>query len=87
MKVIYILAVLFAFGWIIDKTGITKPSVCDCNKAAMKYVMNSSNSAGNWLDCAKSYEKEIRNYGKRNGFNEVNIYDEGIAYFADKCDE
>lgn len=76
---IAILGVLFLFG--------CSPSVCDCNKAAMKYAMSSENSAGDWLDCAKSYEDEIREYGKKNGLNEVNIYDYGIAYFAEKCDD
>jgi hypothetical protein len=65
---------------------VGKPSICDCNKVSMRELYKNGGS-GKWSDCVKSYEKEIREFGRKNGQNYVNIYDEGHIYFSQNCNE
>ena len=80
-KIFWPIAIVLLIFWY---KFLFKPSVCECNKAAMDYVYKGKGSE-KWTECAKSYESEIREYGKRNGQEYVNIYDEGIGYFSENC--
>jgi len=64
---------------------IGKPSICDCSQISQDAILKNDNSG--WYDCVKSYENEIREYGKSNGLNYVDVFDEGHLYFNQKCNK
>jgi hypothetical protein len=76
---------LMVLGSIFKVSGVGKPSICDCEKISLKEL--NGTPTGKWYDCVKSYEKEIREYGRNNGQNYVNIVDEGHLYFNQNCND
>lgn len=84
---IKIFIISFFIVLVVNVFEIGKPSICECNKISMRELYKNDGGGGKWSDCVKSYEKEIREYGRKNGQNYVNIYDEGHIYFSQNCNE